>query len=97
MKKFIAAVSSPGFQEKFNGWSTIFFIVLFITAGPLGWLNSVVFVSYLSVYALITGSLSSWISSMVARKQDESVDGLTEDDRKWIKEEVIIKEEIVEE
>lgn len=36
-----------------------------------GWVNSVPYVSALSIYALITGHLSTWQSARVEEKQDK--------------------------
>lgn len=59
----------PIFMRRFNGWSTIVFIALVPVSAVLNLVASTAFVSYLSLVALILGSLSAWQASRVEVEQ----------------------------
>lgn len=56
-------------MRKFNGYMTVFWIVMVPLSIFMGWVNSVPYVSALSIYALITGHLSSWQAARVEEIQ----------------------------
>jgi hypothetical protein len=72
----------PVFMRRVNGWLTIFWLVMIPVSYSLGWLNSVVYVSALSLWALVAGHWSSWQAARVEvaqaaeikRQQDEPVE-----------------------
>lgn len=53
-----------------HGSMTLFWIALWGTAMYLGWLKSVVFVSHLSVIALVLASASAWQGARAESKAD---------------------------
>lgn len=59
----------PKFMQKLNGWLTIFWIALIPVAFFFGWLESVTFVSALSLWALVSGHWSAWQAARVEVKQ----------------------------
>jgi hypothetical protein len=59
----------PVFMRRVNGWLTIFWIVMIPISYLTGWLNSVVFVSALSLWALVSGHWSAWQAARVEVKQ----------------------------
>jgi hypothetical protein len=59
----------PVFMRRLNGWCTIFFIALVPVSAITGLVNSTAFISYLSLVALILGSLSAWQASRVEVEQ----------------------------
>lgn len=61
----------PVFMRRVNGWLTIFWILMIPVSFALGWLNSVVYVSALSLWALVSGHWSAWQASRVEVKQEE--------------------------
>ncbi len=65
---------SPVFMRRVNGWLTIFWIAMIPIAFVLGWLQSVVFVSALSLWALVSGHWSAWQAARVevAQQKDEA-------------------------
>jgi hypothetical protein len=66
-----ALFGRPEFLRSFHGWATIiWFVISFPLAIMLG--SSVVFVTFLSLYAIVTGHWSSWQAARVEVKQDES-------------------------
>lgn len=58
------------FLRKFNGFCTLFWIPFTILAYFTHWLQSVTFVSLISMIALFLGSLSSWQASRAEVKID---------------------------
>ncbi|EWT00759.1 hypothetical protein N865_13875 [Intrasporangium oryzae NRRL B-24470] len=61
----------PVFMRKVNGWLAIFWIVMIPVSMIFGWLNSVVYVSALSLWALVSGHWSAWQAARVEVKQHE--------------------------
>lgn len=69
-------------------WKSLHFISIFlllglwVAAGYFGWLSSVVFVSHVSMAALVLAQLSSWQGARTEQKQDEQIEDNEErDDR----------------
>jgi hypothetical protein len=60
----------PIFMRRVNGWLTIFWIVMIPISYSMHWLNSVVYVSALSLWALVSGHWSAWQAARVEVKQD---------------------------
>jgi hypothetical protein len=66
MKSLWAMVQGdPVFIRRVNGWFTIFWVAMIPTAFFMGWLKSVVFVSALSLWALVSGHWSAWQAARV--------------------------------
>jgi hypothetical protein len=61
----------PVFMRRVNGWLTIVWIVMIPLSLATGWVKSVVFVSALSLWALVAGHWSAWQAARVEVKQDE--------------------------
>ena len=59
----------PKFMRKVNGWLTIFWIVMIPAAFAMKWLESVTFVSALSLWALVSGHWSAWQAARVEVEQ----------------------------
>ena len=71
MKSLWASVQGdPVFMRRVNGWLTIFWIIMIPLSFALGWLNSVVFVSALSLWALVSGHWSAWQAARVEVRQE---------------------------
>lgn len=51
-----------------------FFIALWIAAAVFGWVQSVVFVSHVSMVALVLAEVSAWQASRTEQKEDENGD-----------------------
>lgn len=72
MKSLWAMVQGdPVFMRRVNGWLAIFWIVMIPISLMMGWLNSVVYVSALSLWALVSGHWSAWQAARVEVKQQE--------------------------
>jgi hypothetical protein len=52
-------------MRKVNGWFTIFWIAMIPVSFAFGWLNSVTYVSALSLWALVSGHWSTWQAARV--------------------------------
>lgn len=70
--------TDPVFMRKVNGWLTIFWIVMIPVALVCGWLESVTFVSALSLWALVSGHWSAWQAARTEVKQKEQEEQDTE-------------------
>src|SRR5712675_1430103 len=79
---------SPIFMRRLNGWLTIFWIAMIPISGVMGWLNSVVYVSALSLWALVSGHWSAWQAARVEVEQQREVERQKEEP---IEEKVVTK------
>jgi hypothetical protein len=61
----------PVFMRRVNGWLTIFWIAMIPVSYYMGWLKSVIFVSALSLWALVSGHWSAWQAARVEVAQNE--------------------------
>ena len=59
----------PVFMRRVNGWLTIFWIVMIPMSLAMHWLTSVVYVSALSLWALVSGHWSAWQAARVEVNQ----------------------------
>ncbi len=61
-------------MRRINGWLTLFWIVMIPISYAMGWLNSVVYVSALSLWALVSGHWAAWQAARVEVAQQEQID-----------------------
>jgi hypothetical protein len=61
----------PVFMRRVNGWLTIFWIVMIPVSLVTHWVTSVVYVSALSLWALVSGHWSGWQAARVEVAQQE--------------------------
>jgi hypothetical protein len=59
----------PVFMRRVNGWLTILWIAMIPIALYTGWVKSVVFISALSLWALVSGHWSAWQAARVEVNQ----------------------------
>jgi hypothetical protein len=59
---------------RLNGWLTMFWIAMIPVSFALGWLNSVTYVSALSLWALVSGHWSTWQAARVEVTQQAQLD-----------------------
>jgi NACalpha-BTF3-like transcription factor len=72
MKSLWASVQGdPVFMRRVNGWFTIFWLVMIPVSLVTHWVDSVVYVSALSLWALVSGHWSAWQAARVEVKQHE--------------------------
>ena len=69
--KVFALFGRPQFLRAFHGWCTALWIPITVLAYYAGWLQSVTFVSLISMVALFLGSFSSWQAARVETRQEE--------------------------
>lgn len=62
----------PVFMRRVNGWLTIFWIIMIPVSFVTGWVKLTVFVSALSLWALVSGHWAAWQAARVEVKQDEA-------------------------
>jgi hypothetical protein len=59
----------PVFMRRVNGWLTIFWLAMIPVSLATGWVKSVVYVSALSLWALVSGHWSAWQAARVEVNQ----------------------------
>jgi hypothetical protein len=55
----------PVFMRRVNGWLTVFWVAMIPVSLVTGWVNSVAYVSALSLWALVAGHWSAWQAARV--------------------------------
>jgi hypothetical protein len=70
----------PVFMRRVNGWLAIFWVVMIPLSIATHWVNSVVYVSALSLWALVSGHWSAWQAARVEVKQHEDAKKKEEED-----------------
>jgi hypothetical protein len=59
-------------MRRLNGWLTVFWVAMIPISLALGWLNSVAYVSALSLWALVSGHWSAWQAARVEVAQEKA-------------------------
>lgn len=59
----------PVFMRRVNGWFTLFWLVMIPVSLVTHWVTSVVYVSALSLWALVSGHWSAWQAARVEVNQ----------------------------
>lgn len=73
LKSLWASVQGdPVFMRRVNGWLTIFWVVMIPVSILTHWVSSVVYVSALSLWALVSGHWSAWQAARVEVAQVEA-------------------------
>lgn len=70
----------PAFMRRVNGWLTILWVAMIPISMAMGWLNSVVYVSALSLWALVSGHWSAWQAARVEVAQQRQAEELAAQD-----------------
>lgn len=85
----------PVFMRRVNGWLAIFWIVMIPISMWRGWLHSVVYVSALSLWALVSGHWSTWQAARVeVQQQADSEAAEKRDVAEEVVQEIVEKTEI---
>lgn len=66
-----AVQGDPVFMRRLNGWLAIFWIAMIPVSIVTGWVESVTYVSALSIWALVSGHWSTYQAARVEVKQEE--------------------------
>ena len=70
----------PVFMRRVNGWLTVFWLFMIPLSLATGWVKSVVYVSALSLWALVSGHWSAWQAARVEVAQKEEADRRDQED-----------------
>jgi hypothetical protein len=70
----------PVFMRRVNGWFTVFWVAMIPLSLATGWVKSVVYVSALSLWALVSGHWSAWQAARVEVNQAHEVQVRAEED-----------------
>lgn len=73
----LRCIEDPKLFKKINGWMTVFWLVMVPVSTVLGWLSLVEYISALSIYAIVTGHLSTWQAARVEVRQEKQENGDT--------------------
>lgn len=65
--------ATAAFMRRRNGWLTVFWIAMIPTSIATHWVNSVTYVSALSLWALVTGHWSTWQTARIEVAQSEAM------------------------
>lgn len=75
LKSLWASVQGDAvFIKRVHGWLTILWIAMIPISMFFGWLNSVAYVSALSLWALVSGHWSAWQAARVECEQQRVVE-----------------------
>jgi hypothetical protein len=75
LRSLVASVrGDPVWMRRLNGWLTIFWIAMIPVSILAGWLHSVVYVSALSLWALVSGHWSAWEAARVEVVQQRELE-----------------------
>jgi hypothetical protein len=69
-KWIIDLVQNVRFLRKFNGFETLFWMAMVPIAWVTGLINSQQFLIFISIWALVKASWSSWQASRTEEKED---------------------------
>ncbi len=70
----------PVFMRRVNGWLAIFWVIMIPISIATHWVNSVVYVSALSLWALVSGHWSAWQAARVEVQQQDDAKRKDEED-----------------
>jgi len=70
----------PVFMRRVNGWLTILWLAMIPVSLATGWVKSVVYVSALSLWALVSGHWSAWQAARVEVNQQREEQRRDEED-----------------
>jgi hypothetical protein len=77
VRMFWASVhGDPVFMRRVNGWLTVLWVGMIPVSVAMGWVNSVQYVSALSLWALVSGHWSAWQAARVEVFQQREHDEL---------------------
>ncbi len=61
-------------MRRLNGWLTLFWVFMIPVSLATGWVKSVIYVSALSLWALVSAHWSAWQAARVEVHQHEDAD-----------------------
>lgn len=61
-------------MRSLNGYLTVFWLIMIPVSLATGWVNSITYVSALSLWALVSGHWSAWLAARVEVKQEQDAD-----------------------
>jgi len=70
----------PVFMRRVNGWLAVCWLTMIPVSYFFGWLDSVTYVSALSLWALVSGHWSAWQAARVEVTQDVEAKARAQDD-----------------
>lgn len=78
-------IADPAKFRTVNGWLTLFWIAMIPVSIVTGWVSAVEYVSALSIYALVTGHLSTWQAARVeVRQEDDQTEAIVREIKQYL-------------
>jgi hypothetical protein len=74
MRRLASVLADPVLMRRLNGWAAVFWVAMIPVSLALHWLSSVTYVAALSIWALVSGHLSTWQSARVGVHQAADAD-----------------------
>jgi hypothetical protein len=74
MRNLYDQLGKPSAMRRVNGWLTVLWIAMIPISYVAGWLDSVVYVSALSLWALVSGHWAAWQAARVEVRQADDAD-----------------------
>lgn len=71
--RIVALFGRPGFLKGFHGWCIVGWALVWGVAHPLGWINSIAFISEVTMATALLTSFAAWCAARVEVKQDEQI------------------------
>jgi hypothetical protein len=71
--RIFALFGRPAFLRAFHGWATLVWLIVSLPLA-VAYGSSVIFVTFLSLYAVVTGHWSAWQAARVEVRQDEEAE-----------------------
>lgn len=85
----------PVFMRRVNGWLTVFWIFMIPVSVATGWVKSVVYVSALSLWALVSGHWAAWQAARVeVQQQKDAANRARRDEAEEIVERIVDETEL---
>jgi hypothetical protein len=78
---WVMVQGDPVFMRRVNGWLAIFWLLMIPVSLISHWVSSVVYVSALSLWALVSGHWSAWQAVRVEVNQDREAEKRDKEDR----------------
>lgn len=75
--RIISLFGRPTFLRGFHGWCITLWACIWAVAVPMGWIQSITFVSHVTMATALLTSFAAWCAARVEVKQDEQIDEQT--------------------
>lgn len=71
--RILSLFGRPQTLRAFHGYSIMIWAIIWAVAIPLHWINSIAFISHVTMATALLTSFAAWCASRVEVKQDEEI------------------------